>query len=218
MRTTLLALGCIASVIGGAMLRSSEGPVVFALLLGLAALVLAWLRALGDRGEGDRRLWLVAASLALIGLARGASVGPPAPPQVPERGWGSLREFEVLGASEPGVRCEVELGDPRDLRRSGLRVSAPPENCPLAAGQRVAVLAQPFAERWRGSSVRAWDLGLAPALWLRPSPAAGGLRRIEIGYWHTVAALRQRAWDSTRGDPRASLVVAIRRGPQPLSR
>ncbi|HLT36068.1 MAG TPA: ComEC/Rec2 family competence protein [Enhygromyxa sp.] len=235
MRTTTLALGCIASLICGVMLVSTERLAGAALALAGAALVLAWLRGLtsrrvGPKGPSEARVSkraqaqpstirvrldgvkLAAAVVMTIGLARGASVGPSLPPQVPDRGWGaSLREFEVVGASEPGVRCEVELRDPRASRGATLRIAAPPESCPLAAGQRVAVLPRTFVERWRESSAseREHDLGRPPALWLRPTPAARGLRRIEVGYWHRVAALRQRAWASTRGDPSASLVVAI---------
>lgn len=212
MRTTALALGCIASVIGGAMMSASEGLAAVALALAVTALVLAWLWTLAGRGDGDRRWWLAAASLVVIGLTRGATVGAPASPQVPDRGWGSLREFEVVGASEPGVRCAVELRDPLLNRGTSLRVSAPPESCPLAEGQRVAVSARALADHWRESlSDRELerDLGRPPVMWPRASPSPRGLQRIEIGYWHWVAALRQRAWTSTRGDPSASLVVAI---------
>jgi ComEC/Rec2-related protein len=122
-----------------------------------------------------------------------------------------MRELEVVGASEPGVRCAVELRDPQTARGPTIQVSAPPESCPLAAGQRVAVPAHALAGTWRETLLKKedLDLGPAPVIWLRPSPTPEGLRRLSVGYWHRVAALRQRAWLSTRGDPSASLVVAV---------
>jgi len=223
MRTIVLALGCCASVLCGALLARFNGPLVPSLGLALAVLALIWLRSLApadpvSRAGAGPRWRLAAASLVVIGLARGASVGPPLPAQVPERGsvpspaGGPLREFEVVGASEPGVRCVIELRDPQAPRHPSLRVSAPPERCPLAAGQRVAILAPSLQPSWRdGLSDREHphDLGRGPVVWLRPSPAPTGLARISVGYWERVAALRQWAWTQTRGDPSASLVVAV---------
>lgn len=212
MRTVVLALGCIAAVGCGAMLArlSIAAPV---LVLATLAITLVWLWVLADRSAKRRASWVVATSLLLAGLARGASVGPSEPPRVLERGWPSdmaLRELEVVGASEPGFRCALELRDPRDDRGAVLEVSAPAESCPLAAGQRVAVPARALAGSWREALTGGErDLGRAPVIWLRPTPEPAGLQRIVVGYWHWVAALRQKAWESSRGDPSASLVVAI---------
>lgn len=200
------------------MLAKFSALVAALLVLATAALMLVWLRALADRGSppSARRWWLAAVLVLLVGLARGATVGAAEPPRVLERGWpispagGLMLELEVVGASEPGVRCALELRDPRVDRGAVLKVSAPPESCPLAAGQRVAVPAQALAGTWRTALVDGdIDLGRAPVIWLRPSPEPTGLRRISVGYWRAVAQLRQRAWESTRGDPSASLVVAI---------
>jgi ComEC/Rec2-related protein len=212
----LTALGCIASVVCGAMLSHLEGrmPIVLAMTAVLLIAAWAWARSARQDTEAQHRLTL--ATLIVLGLARGASLGSP-PSPAPGRGAEPspelLREFEVVGASEPGVRCAVELRDPGGSRSSTLRVSAPPEVCPLSAGQRVAVLAPALRERWQdslGDAARERrDLGHGPVLWLRPSPEPSPLERLEFGYWRRVAALRQRAWSSTRGDPSASLVVAV---------
>jgi ComEC/Rec2-related protein len=213
-----LALGCIASVICGAMLMSVEA-VAAAVVLALLVLAVACVRASRVAGAGakasTRRWWLAAVSLCVVGLARGGSIGVPSLLQVAERGWpvsqsgAFMRELEVVGASEPGVRCEVELRDPQ-TGGPAIRVSAPPESCPLAAGQRVAVPAQALAGTWREALLKEdVDLDRAPVIWSRPSPAPEGLQKFVARYWHRVAALRQRAWASTRGDPSASLVVAV---------
>ncbi len=212
-----LALACIAAVVCGAMLARAPGLVAAGLGVGLSVVALAWLRSLAttDPRTSEASRWLLAGALLVaLGLVRGASVGPPEPPRVPERGWvaGSLRELEVVGASSPGVRCELELRNSRVVRGRPLSVSAPPEHCPLSQGQRVAVMAQALAGTWRDAldprrDTR--DLGRAPVLWRRPSPEPRGLERIRVGYWHRIAVLRQRAWESTRGDPSAGLVVAV---------
>src|SRR5690606_10869396 len=54
MRTTTLALGCIASLIRGVMLVSTERLAGAALALAGAALVLAWLRGLTSRRVGPK--------------------------------------------------------------------------------------------------------------------------------------------------------------------
>lgn len=218
----MLALCCIASVLCGTILVRVDGPLAPILAVAVGALVLIWLRSLAPhRDEPERSRWtlrLATASLIAIGLARGASVGRLVPAQVPERGAStrpagpSLREFEVVGASEPGIRCVVELHDFRAPRSPSFKVSAPPECCPLAAGQRVAVLTPALRGRWREALYERKgprNLGRGPVLWLRPSPAPRGLERISVAYWNRVAALRQSAWTSTRGDPAASLVVAV---------
>ncbi len=222
MRTIALALACILAVACGVLIAGRSGLVVAALVLSLAVVVSAWARSLAKTHVGNdppRGYWgLAAAALVALGLLRGASVGAEPAPRVLERGWptsptgASLREFEVVGASEPGVRCVVELRDPRAPRGPTLRVAAPPERCPLAAGQRVAVSAQALAVTWREALEdrdAPRDLGPGPVVWLRPSADPRGLERIRVGYWRAVASLRQRAWASTRGDPEASLVVAV---------
>ncbi|MCA9702061.1 MAG: hypothetical protein KC431_31350, partial [Myxococcales bacterium] len=78
-----------------------------------------------------------------------------------------LRIFEVVGASEPGPRCHLTLREPgQRWATGGLRVSAPPEVCPLAAGDQIALLphsleGDPLDDRDE------IDLGRAPVVWRR---------------------------------------------------
>jgi ComEC/Rec2-related protein len=174
-----------------------------------------------ERSSEAARVRVLAAALVVVGLARGASGHAQMPAQVPERGQsavpsagpagGPLREFEVVGASEPGSRCVIELRNPGDRAGPTRTVSAPPEICPVAEGQRVAVSARALASSWEASVTGASldHLGPGPVVWLRPSAAPRGLDRVRAGYWGWVAATRQRAWAASRGDRRASLVVAV---------
>src|SRR5690606_10236536 len=91
-------------------------------------------------------------------------------------------------------------------------LSAPSEVCPLADGQRVAVLAAKMrfsdgarlpggVDPRRMVMARGVQLHLrVDALWtVEPSPSA---------YWRWVARARHRAWQWTRGDDASSFVVA----------
>lgn len=158
----------------------------------------------------SRRLW-VAVVLMLVG--RGATaVGPQPEPSRPRGPSLGVRTLVVERASHPGPRCRVRV------RWSGASwwLSAPTSACPLAAGQRVRVPAATLkvlrdpalpggvSPRSQARSVGATGSLVVDRLWLaggRPSP-----------YWRVVAKLRQRAWEHSRGDPAAGLVVAAALG------
>jgi ComEC/Rec2-related protein len=121
-----------------------------------------------------------------------------------------LRELEIVGASSTGRACEVAAREPGD----GVRVwlSAPPEACPLADGQRVVVLAAKmrFSEGVQlpgGIDPRRMAMARGAALALRVD-ALWTVEASSSAYWRWVAEARDRAWTWTRGDDAASFVVA----------
>ena len=228
MPTLVLALVLLLSIGVGAGLRVVDGSPVSSWLVATAIALGAWswmafTTATADAGtrrpkspQSRAELAFVASLLILVGLARGLSVETP--PRIVERGTtaipgptAALRELEVVGASEPGPRCRVELRDPRAPGAS-LAVSAPPSRCPeLVHGRRVAVSARALSESWEAdlTGTTTVDLGLDAVLWLRPSPDPVGIERVRVAYWRWVGRTRQRAWAASRGDPRASLAVAV---------
>ena len=138
----ILALACIAAVACGTVLTSLDHAWVVGLLgaLALLAAVVALRR---------ERTLTTGVLLVCLGLLRGASVGAQvdADPQLGERGGGALlRTFSIVGASEPGPRCRVELD-------GNLRVSAPIESCPLASGDEVAILSASLRPDWRAAAI-----------------------------------------------------------------
>jgi ComEC/Rec2-related protein len=149
----------------------------------------------------------VVAAVALA-LVRGLTAGC-------ERGDGPAEPsndgvvmYEILGASVTGSRCEVAV-----RRGAGYPTAwlvAPPEACPLAQGQTIAV---PVTAH-RPSALLPGD----------PDPrdlvrGRGAHRRIEVrrafpaggtpeAYWGFVARARDRAWTLSRGDEGRAFVVA----------
>ncbi|PRQ07076.1 ComEC/Rec2 family competence protein [Enhygromyxa salina] len=218
MRSILVALGCIAAIAAGWVCARIGPPLVPLVLGGVFVSVLLRCRARGNRD--DARAAVLAGLIICTGLLRGASVGAGPPARVAERGWsGSMRSFEVVGASEPGPRCRLQLRGPAGAELGAgpatINVVAPPDACPRSSGERVAISAEALTRTWRtalDSRARAgepaFDLGRGPVIWQRPAPPRTGARRLIDGYWRGVAQLRQRAWSSTRGDAAASLVVA----------
>ena len=121
-----------------------------------------------------------------------------------------LRELEIVGASFTGGACEVAAREPG--HGAGIWLSAPREACPLAAGQRVAVLASALklAEGVRlpgGVDPRRMVASRGVALHVRVD-ALWTLEPARSAYWSWVADARERAWQWTRGDDAASFVVA----------
>jgi ComEC/Rec2-related protein len=220
MRSILLAFACIAAVACGSILAKSGAAALLGPLLAIAAT--AGLFGLVRRERGEQVLRV--AVLVCAGLVRGASIGAPEPARVLERGVASanLREFEVVGASEPGSRCTIVLRDavPRDaaLRETAtITVSAPSEACPCWRGQRVALASSSLWPSWvvalddeelLGAGGPDVDLGEGAVIWQRPSSRRWFERPLD-GYWRWVARLRQLAWESSRGDAAASMVVAV---------
>jgi ComEC/Rec2-related protein len=203
----VLALTCIAALACGWLAPSSALP----LLLALACA--GMFAGLAHRERPVGRTLALAGLFVCLGLLRGASVGPPAEPRVPERGLpgAGLRSFEVIGASEPGPRCTFALREPDTPGAATLTVSAPMSACPRSSGEQIAVLAPALRPTWEEALVgRATEpivrgLGRPPVIWRRATTS--GWRPL-ASYWHWVAARRQRAWSSSRGDPAAALVVA----------
>jgi ComEC/Rec2-related protein len=208
-----LACG-IALVVGHAC--AGPGTGVVALVLAAGSGVVAAARA--SSAPGPARAWLVLAVVAAM-LGRGAWAAENDDPgrwTVPRGPAAGVRELVVEEASQPGPRCHALA------RAAGVAVwlDAPPEACPLSAGRRVRVRADPL------------HLSTAPALPGDPSPAAyaqsqGAVavvtvervwpagaeeRDVAAWYWAWVAEERQRAWVVTRGDPDASFVVAAALG------
>ncbi|MEZ4382474.1 MAG: ComEC/Rec2 family competence protein [Nannocystaceae bacterium] len=119
---------------------------------------------------------------------------------------------EVLGASVPGPRCRIDV----DVGGERWRLEADPSACPRAAGERVWLRAEE-ATRAQAADLP-WRRGFADPrsgsvrqiypdrIWRAAGPAGGS------GYFAWVAELRQRAWEASRGQPAASLVVAATLG------
>lgn len=220
-RSIAAALVCIACVGLGLVLgrpQTGTAPLVAALTVGAAMLfagLVAHARARPRTDAHTRTSTVIVVTVAgLAGLLRGATVEPGSGSGELahlERGSRAtaLREFEVVGASEPGPRCRLILRDPERARRSRLlRVSASPDVCPKSHGQRVALATRALRGDWPDPFTRTEtiDLGRGPAVWPRPDAAGQTARR---RYWHWVAEQRQRAWDLTRGRDAASLAVAV---------
>lgn len=220
MRTIVLALVCVAAVLLGTWLGQRGDVVVLPATLVAAALIGAGAWLVAGQGRDRAETVALAGLLVCAGLLRGASGAASASLRVDERGIGSgsgveLREFMVVGASEPGPRCRLQLRDPRARWPSpGLTVEAPPEVCPRSHGQRIAVSARALRPGWREALLERdeIELGRGPVVWTRPAVPRTRLERLVDRYWERVADLRQRAWVATRGDPQASLVVAAALG------
>ncbi|KIG19240.1 DNA internalization-related competence protein ComEC/Rec2 [Enhygromyxa salina] len=219
----MVALGCIGAVAAGWLCTHLNSALVVPLVLAgvLAGVLWACVRKVGQRDEVSRIIFV--GLILCAGVLRGASVGAQAAERVVERGWSdAMRSFEVVGASEPGPRCRIQLRGPGSGSwgwGSGsarkIVVAAPPEACPRASGDQVAILAPALQRTWRSALDRgvragepAFNLGRGPVIWARPSISRPRWRRPLDRYWRWVAQLRQRAWSSTRGDAAASLVVA----------
>ncbi|MFV8749730.1 ComEC/Rec2 family competence protein [Nannocystaceae bacterium ST9] len=228
MRTILVALGCLLGLIVGAWLGRIEGriegcePLVLALVGGASLLAaLAWLALLvaSERSAARWATLMVAALVIAGGLLRGASVGPAqreralvrseraGPGHQPDR----LRELEVVGASEPGPRCTLEVRELGGSQAGRFELEVGAAGCPRSGGERVAVMARELeAGSSRAPSHRdAWTLADERVPWSRPIPARGVGARWVAAYWAWVAATRQRAWEVSRGDRAASLSAAI---------
>ncbi|HFE46293.1 MAG TPA: ComEC/Rec2 family competence protein, partial [Nannocystis exedens] len=207
-----LALSLIAGIVAGVLLAGATGTAVWTVTA--VGLLVTWTVSIIFARSWTK--WLCAGLLiAGLGLLRGwvASHEIAIPTVVIPRGLIAAR---VLGASVPGPRCRlrVEVAGERWLLDSDA------ETCPRSAGSRVWLMASDIARAdanllpWyedtvdprSGSSRRVF----VDALWVAPGSQAGG-------YFAWVAGLRQRAWQSTRGDPAGSLVVAAALGmPQAL--
>ena len=207
-----LALSLIAGIVAGVLLAGATGTAVWT--VAAVGLLVPWMVSIIFARSWTK--WLCAGLLiAGLGLLRGwvASHEIAIPTVVIPRGLIAAR---VLGASVPGPRCRlrVEVAGERWLLDSDA------ETCPRSAGSRVWLMASDIARAdanllpWyedtvdprSGSSRRVF----VDALWVAPGSQAGG-------YFAWVAGLRQRAWQSTRGDPAGSLVVAAALGmPQAL--
>jgi len=210
MTSLVLALALVAGIVAGALFP--EAPAWAALGAGLVAIVLGFLGVFGLRREGRNRARWMSAGLLLAGLGLlrgwGASHELATPTVVIPRG---LVAVEVVGASVPGPRCrlKVEVGGERWL------LDSDPEECPRASGDLLWLRAEEvsradanvlpwrergFADPRSGSSRRIFVDRLWPAS--EPERGLGG------HYYRWVAALRQRAWELTRGWAEGSLVVA----------
>lgn len=210
MQTILVALACLVALFVAALLgRSAAGQLGLLLLVAgvLGLTFAAWFVALGrPRSRAPASATLVASGLVALALVRGAAVGAeerarettkvergrPTPPD--------LRELEVVGASEPGPRCTVEV---RELGELELAASA----CPLAAGDRIALRSDELerADARVPSERSRWLAADEHPPWSRPGSASAPLER----YMHFVAALRQDAWEVSRGDRALALGAAI---------
>lgn len=224
MRSIVVALSTIAALACGVLSCHLHRPELGLILLAALALtaLIAGLRV-ARGGSSAWRSILVAACLAAIALLRGLSVGAGAEGQaarVADRappGPRTLRSFDVVGASEPGPRCRLRLREAGASRfeAAEIVVSARPEACPRASGERVAVFARSLGgdgvswlrDGWSSGRVR--DLGRGPTVWSRDPGPRGHLARIGDRYWGWVAGQRQRAWSLTRGDSAGSLAVAV---------
>jgi ComEC/Rec2-related protein len=226
MRSLSLALGCIVAVGVGWLCTRLGAELALAMALALTSMLAALAVVARPKAREQAPTIMLAGLIICTGLLRGASVGAQPPERVAERGWSDgLRSFEVVGASEPGPRCRLELRDPAAGSERTIVVAAPPEACPRSSGDEVAILAPALQRTWRTEldahdrvrdPVR--DLGRGPVIWQRPAPERARSRRLPRlprlprlidAYWRWVAQLRQRAWSTTRGDAAASLVVAV---------
>ncbi|MCA9659981.1 MAG: ComEC/Rec2 family competence protein [Myxococcales bacterium] len=206
-----LALALIAALAVGVHL---PGAPLWAALLsagGVIAAGIAWARVFA---HGRRTQAGVAALIIVLlgaGLVRGWAASHSPPSVVIPRG---LIAGEVLGASVPGPRCRIDV----DVGGERWRLEADPSACPRAAGERI----------W----LRAEEVSRAEAAhlpWGRGSedPRSGSVRRVYVDriwrapglqggvgerYFAWVAALRQRAWEASRGRPAESLVVGASLG------
>jgi ComEC/Rec2-related protein len=155
--------------------------------------------------------WVVVVGLAaLIGLETAREHRSMQWPAAARGQAHGLRELEIVGASFTGSACEVAAREPGHGARVWL--SAPAQACPLAAGQRVVVLAAKmrFSEHVRlpgGVDPRRLVLAKGAQLHLRVD-ALWTVQRSPSAYWRWVAQARHRAWEWTRGDDASSFVVA----------
>jgi ComEC/Rec2-related protein len=213
MRSIILAFACILGVALGSVIARSGAATLLGPLLAFALVggLVGSMRS--DRGA------LVVATCACVGLICGAGVGSPEPARVHERGVSAanVRVFEVVGASEPGPRCSIVLRDVADDDAATIAVSAPIRACPCWRGQRLALASSALRPSWTvalgdeelfGVDGPDIDLGEGAVMWRRPVSRQWFERPID-GYWRAVAWLRQAGWESSRGDPGASMVVAV---------
>lgn len=210
MHTILVALACLVALFVAALLgRTAGGPLAVSLLVaGVLGLTLAaWSVAIArPRRRASASTTLVAAGLLALALARGAEVGAREHANAmtrAERGVPAnpgLRELEIVGASEPGPRCTVEVRDAGTLE---LAASA----CPLAAGDRIALRDRELerADARMPSERTSWLAADEHPPWQRPARASAPLDP----YMHFVARLRQAAWEVSRGDRALALGAAI---------
>jgi ComEC/Rec2-related protein len=187
----------------------------------LAVALLGWVLVLGGaafvavvasvKPAATRASWVIVVGLAaLIGLEAAREHRSMQWPAAARGQAHGLRELEIVGASFTGRRCEVAAREPGHGARVWL--SAPTQTCPLAAGQRVVVLAAQmhFSEHVRlpgGVDPRRMVQAKGAQLPLRVD-ALWTVQRSPSMYWRWVAAARHRAWQWTRGDDASSFVVA----------
>lgn len=153
-----------------------------------------------DRPGASRwriRAWvLTAASVALV---RGLTSGPEFAAVITTRHRGLAarwQTFVVEGASWPGSRCRVRA---RGASGQSVRLLLAPELCPLASGDGLLILSRDLVPRLdpvlnRGgpqfSPRHAWVVGRGE------------------GVAHSLAQLRQVAWQASRGADGRAFVVA----------
>lgn len=217
MRSTALWLATAAMVAGGqGVSRIVASPVAAAIVAGAWPLAVAL--AIGGalferwrRGALALALLLVALVRGIVADDRGDSTGVPAPARGPEAG---VQRFAVREASWPGGRCQALVVPDGSDAEAWLEL--PTEACPLAEGDVVAIpthalvlsrgptwpwgvdpveVARSRGARWALSAERAWRWTPGPT-----PPTAP--------YWRSIAALRQRLWQQSRGDDARAFVVS----------
>lgn len=160
---------------------------------------------------------LVLSAMALAGarglLGSGAGEGPATWPSAARGQPRGLRELVVVGASNPGPRCELlveEVGGERAI------LAAPASVCPLAADQRIRVrtaslrprttpdLPGDFDPRSRARARAASTVLEIDHVFVVPSKVSQ--------YWTFVGEKRHAAWLVTRGSDAMSFVAAATLG------
>lgn len=183
----------------------AQWPTSVALLVLAAGVALA-VSVPGRRSRG------FGLALVLLGLVRGvtAQVAGTQVLEADRRGQALVvRVVTVVEASTPGPRCRVRA---ETARGQVVPLAMPPEVCPLAWGDRVALpstdlhtdTAHARPEPRQVIDVgQAWRVAPVPLRWWqRPRAALSA----------AVANVRQAGWDAARGEPGRGFVVACSLG------
>ena len=176
----------------------------------LVPITLATVGLVASARGGKRHRITFGFALGLLGLARGASVGPAATVEADRRGAPpTARLVEVRGASTPGPQCRVSA---RTARGAEVELALPSEACPLWWGTRLLV---PTADL-HTDAARADpdDGGLEGNLvfvshsWRLPDPSTSWWARPRVTVSAALARARQAGWEAARGDAARGFVVA----------